>query len=282
MQFKRVGAWAPKVLVLTAAAAMAIPSVMAQKATDLNQGPPKYLFLNNVVLKPGHSSEFAKLENEEIQSLRSANIMGNYFGMWSITGNSSRMIFFGGFGSFADLQKRHEEIANNATVSAVLSKNNAAEGLISVSHHSSIYEYQKDLSLNAPMSLEKMRFADITLFIVRGGQEGAFEHLVKVYLKAYASVPGASFVTFQKQYGEGSGTTYMVMTPLESLAGVDAEEASGKTFTKQAGADLLAVLRAQGPSIIKSAESDLFAFGPKISYVPDKWLTDSPDYWGKK
>jgi hypothetical protein len=63
---------------------------------------------------------------------------------------------------------------------------------------------------------------------------------------------------------------------------VDAEEASGKTFMKAAGPDLLAVLRAQSPSIVESAESNLFAFGTKISYVPDKWLTDSPDFWGKK
>lgn len=282
MKMIRTGLFASIPVALVALVLCSTPAARAQHSPDDMQGPPKYIYLSNVELKPGSSAAFAQLESEEIDALRAAKLPDIYFGMWSITGNTSRVIFFRGADSYADFQKTHDAIAGNAAVAAVMKKNNAAEGLLIANRHGSVYEYQKDLSLNPPPSLEKMRFADITLFTVRGGQEQAFEHLVKVYLKAYASVPGANFVTFQKQYGKGSGTTYMVVTPMESLAGVDAEAASGKTFMKEAGADLLAVLRAQGPSITESVESDLFAFGARISYVPDKWLTDSPDFWGKK
>ncbi|HVC46194.1 MAG TPA: hypothetical protein VND90_03005 [Terracidiphilus sp.] len=282
MKTVRMGVFAPIPVVMAALALCAVPAARAQHSPDQMQGPPKYLYLGNTELKPGQNGEFAKLESEEIDALRAAKSTSHYFGMWSITGNTSRVLFFHGFDSYADLQKTHDEVAGNATLSAMLRKNNAAEGMMEASHHGSVYEFKKDLSLNPPMSLEKMRFADITLFKVRGGQERAFEHMVKVYLKAYASVPEARFVTFQKQYGEGSGTTYLLITPLESLAGVDAEVEAGKTFVKDAGPDLLAVLRGEGPSVIESAESNLCAFGAKISYVPDKWLTDSPDYWGKK
>ena len=37
-----------------------------------------------------------------------------------------------------------------------------------------------------------------------------------------------------------------------------------------------------GSQTVESSESDLFAMVPQISYVPDAWLTASPDFWGKK
>ncbi|MDR5729823.1 MAG: hypothetical protein RB191_20615 [Terriglobia bacterium] len=283
MRQDRMGGMAPIVVALAALALGAGPRAYAQHDMSQETGPPKYLYLSNAELKPGHSGEFAKLENEEIEAMRAAKIAGHYFGMWSITGNTGRVLFFHGFDSYADLQKVHDETVGNATVEAAVSKNNAAEGLISAMHHASIYEYQKDLSLNAPASLEDMRFMEIELFEVIPGQEGAFEHLAKEYKKAYeSSLPEANWVIFQKALGEGSGTTYILVVPLKSLGDVDTMHANDKTFTDKTGPDLLALLRAQGTTIIKSEESDLFALGAKISYVPDKWLTDSPDFWGKK
>lgn len=283
MKQGRMGAMAPVVVALAALTLGAGPRAYAQHDMSQETGPPKYLYLSNAELKPGHGSEFAKLENEEIEAMRAAKIKGNYFGMWSITGNTGRVLFFRGFDSYADLQKAHDETVGNATVGAVVSKDNAAEGLISVVHHGSIYEYQKDLSLNPPANLEDMRFMEIELFDVNPGQEEAFEHLAKEYKKAYeSSLPAANWAIFQKALGEGSGTTYILVVPLKSLGDVDTMHANGKTFTQKAGPDLLALLRAQGTTIIKSEQSNLYAFGPKISYVPDKWLKDSPDFWGEK
>ena len=283
MQHVRMSGMAAFLVAMAAFSSGAGPRAYAQHDMSQETGPPKYLYLSNAELKPGHSSEFAKLESEEIDALRAAKIPGHYFGMWSITGNTDRVLFFRGFDSYADLQKVHDETVGNATVEAVVSKDNAAEGLISVVHHGSIYEYQKDLSLNPPASLENMRFMEIELFDVIPGQEGAFEHLAKEYKKAYeSSLPAANWAIFQKSLGKGSGTTYILVVPLKSLGDVDTMHANDKTFTDKAGPDLLALLRAQGTTIIKSEETDLYAMGAKISYVPDKWLTDSPDFWGKK
>jgi hypothetical protein len=284
MKMIRMGAFASIPVVLVALALCSTPAARAQASSDqMEQGPPKYLYLGNTELKPGTSGEFAKLESEEIDALRAAKVPNYYFGMWSITGNTGRVISFDGSDSYAGFQKMHQAVTGNAAVEAVLRKNNAAEGALETNYYGSVYEYQKDLSLTPPMSLEDMRFMVIELFDVNPGQEQAFEHLVKVYKKAYeTSVPEAHWAMFHKEYGEGSGTTYLLAVPLKSLGDVDGMEAGGKTFMEKTGADLLAMLHAQGPTIIKSEETDLFAFGTKISYVPDKWLTDSPDFWGKK
>lgn len=283
MKHVGTGAWAPKMLALAAVAAMAVPAAIAQSSMDMNQGPPKYLYVHNVELKSGNDGAFAKLESEEVDALRAAKIDANYFGMWSITGNTSRVLFFRGFNSYADMEKRHDAEMGNAAVEAVLHKNDAAEGALVAVEHGSIYEYEKDLSQNPPASLEDMRFARIILFQVKAGQQEAWEHLVKEYKAAYTSaLPEASWAMFAKEYGEDSGTTYILITPMKSLSEVDAMEASDKTLMEKTGPDMLAMLRAAGPSIIASEEADLYAFGPRISYVPDKWLTDSADFWGKK
>ena len=56
----------------------------------------------------------------------------------------------------------------------------------------------------------------------------------------------------------------------------------GNNLPKTAGADQLQVMRELGSVTVKSAESDLFAVVPQMSYVPASWLTASPDFWGKK
>ncbi|MGB6973843.1 MAG: hypothetical protein WBD67_04080 [Terracidiphilus sp.] len=283
MKHVRAGAWASRMLAVAAVAAMAVPAALAQSSMDMNQGPPKYLYVSNAELKPGNSGALVKLESEEVDALRAAKIDANYFGMWSITGNTSRVLFFRGFNSYGDLEKIHDAEMGNAAVEAVMHKNSAEEGAMEVAHHGSIYEYEKDLSQNPPASLEDMRFARIILFQVKDGQQEAWEHLVKEYKAAYASaLPEASWAMFEKEYGEYSGTTYILITPLKSLADVDTMEAGGKTFMEKTGPDMLDLLRTAGPAIIASEEADLYAFGPRISYVPDKWLTDSADFWGKK
>ena len=42
------------------------------------------------------------------------------------------------------------------------------------------------------------------------------------------------------------------------------------------------MLSTQLSAAIESSEWDVVAFGNNISYVPEKWLSDSPDFWGKK
>jgi hypothetical protein len=283
MKNVRWGAFASIPFVLAAMALCPVPAARAQDSPNMQQGPPKYIYISNTELKAGHDAEFAKLESEENDALRAAKVPAYHFGMWAITGNTDRVLTFGGYESYTEMEKVHGEIMGNASVAAVMDKNNAAEGLFTTVDHGSIYRYQKDLSQNPPADLGDMRFMRIILFTVRAGQEEAFEHLVKVYKAAYASsLPEANWAMFEKEYGEGSGTTYMLATPLKSLSEVDGMEAGGKTFMEKTGPDLLAMLRAQGPAIIESEEADIFAFGPKISYVPDEWLTKYPDFWGKK
>jgi hypothetical protein len=148
--------------------------------------------------------------------------------------------------------------------------------------HTSIYSYEKDLSLGGPIDLSKMRFMRIILFHVRSGQSQEWQHVVKLLVKEYqSSIPEARWAMFEKMYGEGSDNTYFLATPMESLSLVDAIH-DDKRFTESVGPDKLDLLRKSLDGTVESSESDLFAFSSRMSYVPDSWITSSPDFWGKK
>ena len=69
---------------------------------------------------------------------------------------------------------------------------------------------------------------------------------------------------------------------MESLSVVDAMHGNSKKFNDAVGEDQLATLRKGIDAAVESSEADLFAFDPQISYVPDSWLTSSPDFWGEE
>jgi hypothetical protein len=258
-------------------------STVIVRANAQNQEPSKYLYVTNVELKPGHGDQFAKLESEIVGSFRTAKSPSFYLGSWPITGDSDRVLFISGFGTYGELEKNYVETMSKPAVAAITNKNAAAEGEIEVSRHTSIYEYRKDLSLRAAVDLEKAHFARIAVFSVRQGQQEAFEHALKEYVKGFdASVPEAHWAFYTKAYGEGSGTTYLFISTMEKFAEMDTFDAGGKAFGEKVGPDVIAMLNAQASAAIESSEWNVVFFGNNISYVPDKWLSDSPDFWGKK
>ncbi len=243
--------------------------------------PPKYIYLSNIAIKPNMSGSFIADESSEVQAERAAKAPINYFGMINITG-SPRALFFAGFDSFADMQKEHDQGMSDSKLQDALKSADAAEAPVLSETHGSIYKYRDDLSLNAALDISQMRFFDITLFHIRSGHYQDWEHLVKLYEKAYSNIPNSHWAMFEKQFGEDSDRTFILVTPIKALAEEDQFQIDGDGLPKAVGVDQLQMMRELGSETVESAESDLFAIVPQISYVPDAWLTASPDFWGKK
>ena len=259
-----------------------VPAALAQQEAGQVEGPSKYLVVTNVELKPDQRSAFAKIEGEEVAALRAADVPGHYIAMWPITGGND-VLYFHGFDSFADMQEAHDKIVAKTQLEDTLKADNAAEAPLVAARRTSIYSYDKDLSLNAPVDLSKMRFMRVLLFHVRSGDEEDFERLVKLFVKAYQStIPDARWAMFKKTYGVGSDNTYILVTPMDSLSVVDVMGANDKKFREAVGEDQVHMLVKGLTDNVESSESDLFALGAEISYVPASWISSSPDFWGKK
>jgi hypothetical protein len=258
------------------------PASFAQHEAGQMQSPSKYLFLTNVDIKPEESGAFGKIEKEEVDAMHADNAPGYYLGMWAITG-PTHAVYMHGFDSFAELQKTHDDRMAMSTLMDTLRTDDASEASLISDRYSSVYSYEKDLSLNPDRDLSKQRFMRILLFHVRSGKDQDFERVVKLFIKAYqTSIPDAHWAMFEKMYGVGSDNTYILVTTMESLSAVDVMHENGKKFDDAVGADQLQLLRNGIDATVESSESDLFALSPDLSYVPASWITASPDFWGKK
>ncbi|MGA2730578.1 MAG: hypothetical protein ABSE96_22420 [Terracidiphilus sp.] len=258
------------------------PMAEAQHEAGQAQGPSKYLFLENDELKPNTSFAYAKSQGEEVQAMREAKAPEHFVGMWGITG-ANHVLFLHGFDSFADLQKGHEDTFSLPKMIDTLKTAEAGQAPLVASEHDSIYSYEKELSFNPNVDLSKMRFMRILLFHVRSGHDADFRRLAKLFAKAYQStLPEARWAMFQKMYGVGSDNVYILVTPMESLAVADAMVSGDKKFSEGVGEEQLQTLMKGLDAAVESSESDLFAFDAQLSYVPDSWITSSPDFWGKK
>lgn len=259
------------------------PAALAQKDAGQPQSPSKYLYLSNVELKPEQGDAYAKLEADEVQAMRAAGAPSHYFAMWSITGAGTHVLYFHGFESFADLQKNHDNTMAMTKLGDTLKADDAQEASLVAERHASIYSWEKDLSGGGPIDLSKMRFMRILLIHVRSGHDEDFRHVAKTFVKDYAaSLPEAHWAMFQKMFGTGSDNTYILCTPIESLSVVDDMMTGDKKLMDGVGEDHFALLMKGLDVSVESSEEDLFAFGNKISYVPDSWVSSSPDFWGKK
>src|ERR1700722_2583483 len=182
--------------------------------------PPKYIYLTNISIKPNMTGSFIASESTAVQAQRTANAPISYFGMVSITG-SPRALFFAGFDSFAEMQKEHEQGMSDSKLQDAFKSVDATEAPALSQSYGSIYKFRDDLSLNSALDISQERFFDLTVFHVHNGHYQDFEHLVKLYQKAYTSVASAHWAIFEKLYGEDSDRTFILVTPIKTLAEED-------------------------------------------------------------
>jgi hypothetical protein len=243
--------------------------------------PQKYLYVSNESIKPRMVDSVIETESSKAQAARESNSPIHYLGMTSFTG-AQRALFFAGFDSFADMRKERGQETSDPKLQAAIKADNTAEAAMLSVFTGSIYKFRDDLSLNAALDISQERFFDITLFHIRSGHDQDWEHLVKLYAKAYSSIPNSHWAMFEKLFGEDSDKTFILVTPIKSLAEEDQFMIDGDSLPKTVGEDQLQLMREMGSETVESSESDLFVISPQISYVPDAWITASPDFWGKK
>ncbi|HUB51695.1 MAG TPA: hypothetical protein VL986_06090 [Terracidiphilus sp.] len=254
----------------------------AQDQAASTTPPPKVLEIIVETLKPGQSgSPHMKTEAAFPQAFRDAKWPQHYLGMDALSGRQ-RAIFFVGYNSFDAWQKDTDATMKNATLAAALDSASIADGALLESLETSVYTYREDLSLRGPVDIPHMRYMEITIFNVRSGHEKDFEDLGKMYISAFQKVPNSHWATFEKMYGaQTSGSRFIVVTPLKSLAEVDQEMLDGAAMNKSMSADELKKLRDLSAAAIESTESNLVSFNAKMSYVPDSWTQADP-FWNQK
>jgi hypothetical protein len=249
---------------------------------DGTNGPPKVLVMQREFLKPGKAgSTHEKSESAFVRAMAAAKWPTYYFAMDSLSG-PSRSLFFTGYPSFEAWEKDTWATRKNATLSAALDRAANADGELLSEYDSHVLALREDLSLNLG-NLVGMRYMEISRFVVRPGHMKDFEELAKLYVNGYKkSVPTAHWVTFELMYGVDSGSVFLVISPLKSLAETDRGIGESKQFTNAMGESGMKKLSELTAACIASAQTNLFEFNPKNSYPPPEWIKAEPDFWKPK
>jgi hypothetical protein len=257
-------------------------NVIAQDPAGGTTPPPKVMVIQNEHVKVGHGgSAHMKTESAFVRAFKAANWPQHYLGMDALSG-ASRAVFFIGYGSLDAWQKDTDAAMKDPTLSAALDAATYADGQELESLEQSTYIFRDDLSLRAPVKIQDMRYMEVIIFKVRPGHEKDWDTLVKMYMNGYQKVPEVHWATYQKIYGTESGSRFIAITPLKSLAEADQEFGADKAFATAMGAEQLQKLETLSASVLESSETHLYAINPKESYEPDSWATVNPEFWGQK
>jgi hypothetical protein len=249
---------------------------------DGASGPPKVLVVQREMLKPGKAGSLhEKTESAYIRAFTAANSNVHYFGLDSVTG-LSRSLFFSGYPSFEAWQQTLASVRSNPTLAAAVDRADIADGELQTEYQQSAFILREDLSYN-PGNLVGTRYMEVSQFVVHPGHEKEIEDLAKMYVAGYKeAIPDANWATFQMIYGANTGSVYLVITRLKSLAEADHELAQAETFAKHMGPDGMKKLAELAASSTASQQSNLFEINPKISNPPDAMVKAEPAFWKPK
>jgi hypothetical protein len=244
--------------------------------------PPKVLLIIREFLKPGKAGmTHEKSESAFVQAFTRANWPTHYLAVDSMSGKT-RALFLVGYDSFAAWEKDNRATEKNAALSAALDRASIADGNLLDSADQGVFAYNDEYSLRASVDIPHMRYFEITVFRVRPGHHQEWDDIVKMAKAAYEkAIPDAHWATYEAVYGAPGGT-YLVFTPLKSLAETDKMMGEDKKFMAAMGKEGMKELEEMSAAAIESSETQLFAFNPRMSYVSPEWVKADPEFWKSK
>jgi hypothetical protein len=243
--------------------------------------PPKVLTVTREFTKPGKSgTPHEKAESAFVEAMTRAKWPTHYLAAESLTGKS-RALFFTPYDSFEAWEKDVQAVEKNPTLSAALDRAYAGDGDLLAETDTAVLAFRQEYSLRPQVDIPHMRYFEISLYQVRPGHDKDWEELVKLVTAAYEKIPETHWTAYECVYGL-PGTTYVIFNPIKSASEIDKSFASGKAFEAAMGEAGMGKLGELSAAAIESSQTNLFAFNPRMSYVPDDWVKADPEFWKAK
>jgi hypothetical protein len=254
---------------------------MASQSLEMS-GPPKVLVIQREYLKPGKAGmTHEKSEAAFVRAMAAANYPTHYFSMDSMSG-PSRALYLFPYASFAAWEQDNAMMRKNPTLAAAIDHASLMDGELLTSYDSVAFELREDLT-SPGGNLKGARYMEMSLYVVKPGHQAEWEQLAKMYVDGYRkALPEARWAMFQLAYGSPasvSGTTFLVTTPMKSLAERDRGMMENRKLAETLGPDGMKKLGELSAACIASSTTNLFEITPKTSYPPQEWVNEDPTFW---
>jgi hypothetical protein len=254
----------------------------AQENAPATPSIPKVLQITREFTKPGKGGQaHEKTEYGFIQAMERAKFPAYYLGMTSMSGKG-RALFFTQYDSFETWEKDNKLFDKNPVLAADFERANVTDGELLDSVDSEVFTYDADLSYRPHGDISDARYMEISIFKVKPGHGHEFRELVKTAIEANKKGgTSAHWATFEAAYGVEDGT-YNMLSADKSMAEIDTGMAEGKQFEAAMGEEGMKKFHEGVASAMEWSRSELFAFSPHMSYLPETWVKTDPAYWKPK
>ena len=269
------------VALLCMAALGGAATMVAQDATATMMGPPPILMTVREYPKLGMERQHVQKEMEQIAIVRAAKFNLYTLALRSITGDAPRVVFLTGYESMANIATAHEELGKMPDIAKLDKLIDEDEAMLDKTN-TAIWRFKPELSSSAPVDMASMRMAVMVQIVTKEGHSDDFESAAKKIIAGWtATDPTYTALIYASVYGGAEAPSYLVILPIKSLSELDKRHEMVDAYHKAVGEEGMKELK-KAPESYLSDGANLFAFAPRMSYVPESWLKEAPDFWTPK
>jgi hypothetical protein len=244
--------------------------------------PPKVLVIGREVVKTGKGAAHEKWEAGWPRAFAKAKWAINYLAVSSMTGEG-RALYMTGYDSMAALESGNQAMEKNTALSAEDQALSEKDGEFLSENRTGIFSYMPELSYQPDVPVAGTRYFLIVSFVLKPGHGDQFTEARKAVRAAHEKASLTDHYAVYHLTVGGNTNTYLLFLPLKSLAELDQFAAiHGKAYEGALGEDGQKKMADLNSQAIENAETQLFAFSPKMSYVSKDWIAADPDFWAPK
>ena len=256
--------------------------VSAQIQEESPAPVPRVLMVVREQIKEGREAAHVKAEEAWPRIFQKGNVTTHYVGMTAETG-ASEAWFLEPYDSFGGMEKARAEIEQS--FAADLEVANVQDGELRTGSRTLLAVFRNDLSYRpaeAMSSLPKCRHMGVTVLRIKYGHEADLAQLAKLVIDSDEKSNSVQPVLAYQVISGGPSGTYLLFSPMDSLARMDEAPARTAAARQAMGDRNRQRLDALAPEVVQSAESLLFAFNPRMSYVSKEFAAADPEFWNPK
>lgn len=265
---------------LSALGTLSLIAVASAAAAQEAPAPPKVLQIIREQVKPGKAATHEKLEMGWPKAYAKANWPNGWIGMASVSGPPEAWFLFA-WPSYAAMEKDRENIDKTPTLKAEDEQLSQQDGELLSGISSMLASYREDLSYRPNVYVAKMRYFSVTTWRVNQGRAQDFTTWRRMAKELHEKAKvDEHFAIYQVVSGAPAGT-FLMFRPLKSMAEMDVDP-HDKAYQDAVGEGGRARIRDLQHEALLSANAQIFAFNPKMSYVSKEFAAPDPDYWTPK
>jgi hypothetical protein len=261
-----------KILVWAVFALLASPAALVAQKAEMH-GPPKVLEIIREDSKPGKVIAHRKHEAAWTQAFIKAGFPYT-LAISSVTGPDQDW-FMTGFDTYAQLEKLNDSFESNPAYRQIMETFSPKEAEFVSESRTVFAKYRPELSYKPDFNLGEYKYfnALVVRFKIGSGPDEVGKIVAAAREKAH---PDYHSVAYEVTSGMPVGT-YLYFTPVKSLAAWDEppNKAYGEALKEGGFFDAVG-------KTVQLAESRLFAFNPRLSYVSDNVAKADPSFWHPK